>query len=80
MSLDQLHDFLLWNLIINYAVLLLWFGVLTFAHDWVYRLHTRWFQLTPQTFDVLHYGAMAIYKIGVLLFNLAPLLALCMLM
>ncbi len=80
MSLDQMHDFLLWNLIINYAVLLLWFGVLTFAHDWVYRLHTRWFQLTPQTFDVLHYGAMAIYKIGVLLFNLAPLLALCMLM
>jgi hypothetical protein len=75
-----MHDFLLWNLIINYAVLLLWFGVLTFAHDWVYRLHTRWFQLTPQTFDVLHYGAMAIYKIGVLLFNLAPLLALCMLM
>jgi hypothetical protein len=77
MSLDQLHDFLLWNLIINYAVLLLWFGVLTFAHDWVYRLHTRWFQLTPQSFDVLHYGGMAIYKIGILLFNLAPLLALC---
>lgn len=80
MSLDQLHDFLLWNLIINYAVLLLWFGVLTFAHDWVYRLHTRWFQLTPQTFDVLHYGGMAIYKIGVLLFNLAPLLALCLIL
>ncbi len=80
MSLDQLHDFLLWNLIINYTVLLLWFGVLTFAHDWVYRLHTRWFQLTPQTFDVLHYGGMAIYKIGVLLFNLAPLLALCLIL
>lgn len=78
MTLDQLHDFLLWNLAVNYIVLLLWFGVLTFAHDWVYRLHTRWFQLTPQTFDVLHYGGMAIYKIGVLLFNVAPLLALCL--
>jgi len=80
MSLDKMHDFLLWNLIINYAVLLLWFCVLTFAHDWVYRLHTRWFQLTPQAFDTLHYGGMALYKIGILLFNLAPLLALCLIL
>lgn len=78
MSLDQLHDFLLWNLILNYSVLLLWFGMLTFAHDVIYRLHTRWFRLTPQTFDALHYGGMALYKIGILLFNLAPLLAICL--
>lgn len=78
MSLDQLHDFLLWNLTLNYSVLLLWFGMLTFAHDVIYRLHTRWFRLTPQTFDALHYGGMALYKIGILLFNLAPLLAICL--
>ncbi|WP_257387208.1 DUF6868 family protein [Tahibacter caeni] len=27
-------------------------------------------------FDAIHYGGMAVYKIGILLFNLAPLLAL----
>jgi hypothetical protein len=78
MTLDQLHDFLLWNLILNYGVLLLWFGMLVFARDTVYRLHKRWFQLTPQAFDTLHYGGMALYKVGILLFNLAPLLALCL--
>lgn len=35
MTLDQLHDFLLWNLILNYGVLLLWFGMLVFARDTV---------------------------------------------
>jgi len=78
MTLDQLHDFLLWNLVINYIVLLLWFGVLTVAHDWIYRLHTRWFNMTMQTFDTVHYAGMAAYKIGILLLNLAPLLALCL--
>ena len=46
------------------------------AHDTVYRLHTRWFRLSRETFDALNYGGMAVYKIGVLLLNVAQLLAL----
>ena len=30
---------LLWCLGINYAVLLIWFGVFVFAHDAIHRLH-----------------------------------------
>lgn len=39
-------------------------------------LHGRWFHLSDNTFDTIHYSGMAVYKIGILLFNLAPLLAL----
>jgi hypothetical protein len=39
-------------------------------------MHTRWFKLSVETFDAIHYAGMATYKIGVLLFNLVPLLAL----
>jgi hypothetical protein len=68
--------FLLWSLGINYALLLVWFGAFTCAHDWMYRLHTRWFRLPVETFDAIHYAGFATYKIGVMLLNLVPLAAL----
>lgn len=76
MSLDQLQAFLFYCAAINYAILLLWFVVFVFAHDWLYRQHTRWFQLTPQAFDALNYAGVAVYKIGIILFFLVPALAL----
>nr|WP_218154542.1 hypothetical protein [Nitrosomonas eutropha] len=39
-------------------------------------IHGRWFHLSDSTFDAIYYGSMAAYKIGIILFNLAPLLAL----
>lgn len=75
MTAISLRDVLIWSLVFNYVILLVWFGALVFAHDWVYRLHTRWFRLSRETFDALHYGGMAVYKIGILLLNLAPLVA-----
>ncbi|MFV3372410.1 DUF6868 family protein [Pseudomonas sp. NY15435] len=79
MPLMDLKPFLLYCTLINYAILLVWFAAFTLAHDFVYRLHTRWFALPVEKFDGIHYGGMAIYKIGVLLLNLVPLLAVCML-
>jgi hypothetical protein len=47
-----------------------------FAYDWLYRMHTRWFKLSVETFDAIHYAGMATYKLGIILLNLVPLLAL----
>ena len=77
MSLETVREFLLWCAVINYGVLLWWFLVFHFAHDWLYRLHGRWFRFSPEQFDAIHYLAMAAYKLGVILFNLVPYLALC---
>jgi hypothetical protein len=76
-NLNELKPILLWCVGINYSVLLVWFGVFTFAHDWIYRLHGRWFKVRVETFDAVHYAGMAAYKIGILLFFLVPWLALC---
>ena len=77
MTIDDFKTFLFWTTVINYGVLLIWFGMFVYAHDWIYRTHTRWFTLTAEKFDVLHYVGMSIYKVGILLLNLAPLVALC---
>lgn len=78
MPINEIKHFLLWCIGINYAVLIIWFGVFVFAHDWMYRMHARWFKLSAETFDAIHYTGLAIYKIGTLLLNLVPLAALCL--
>ena len=77
MDVQVLKSVLLWSTLINYAILMVWFGVFVFAHDWLYGIHNRWFKMPVETFDIIHYTAIAIYKLGVLLLNLTPLLALC---
>ena len=75
MSLTELKHLLVISTLINYAIVTIWFLVFVYAHEALYQLHTRWFRLSPQDFDKIHYAAMAIYKIGVLLLNLVPLIA-----
>jgi hypothetical protein len=79
MNLHVLRGLLFWCAIINYGVLLCWFLVFWFAHDWIYRLHGQWFPMPVEQFNALHYGGMTIYKIGVLLFNVVPYVALLIL-
>lgn len=76
MSIELARDVLLWCAAINYGALLWWFLFFNFAHDWMHRLHGRWFRLSAEQSDAIHYAGMAIYKIGILLFNLVPYVAL----
>ncbi len=41
-------------------------------------MHTRWFRLSVETFDAIHYAGLAVYKIGIILLNLVPFIALCL--
>ena len=76
MTIDLVRDVLLWCTVINYGILLLWFLVFSLAHDWMYRFHGRWFRVSPEQFDAIHYAGIAFYKIGIFLFNLIPYVAL----
>ncbi len=76
MTTNEIEHILLWCVGLNYVLLLIWFGVFVFAHDWMYRLHGHWFKLSVETFDAIHYAGLSVYKIGVLLLNLVPLIAL----
>lgn len=76
MPAPETSRFLLWCLGFNYLVLMLWFALFCGLHDSLYRLHARWFRISMERFDVVHYAGMAAYKIGILLFNLVPWLAL----
>jgi intracellular septation protein A len=75
LNTNEIKSFLLWCTVLNYMVLFIWFGAFVFANDWIRRMHGRWFKLSDEAFDAIHYGGLAIFKIGIILFNLVPLLA-----
>ena len=76
MSIEFSRQVLIWSTVINYGILVVWFLVYVLAHDWLRGLHGRWFHLSRERFDTLHYAVMALFKIGILLFNLVPYIAL----
>ena len=57
------------------VLLLIWFAWFLIAGDWIYQVHSRWFQIPRQTFDAIHYIGMAATKIAIILFFLLPWLA-----
>ena len=76
MTIELTKSVLLWCLLMNFGLLALWFLMFRFAHNWMFALHRRWFQFSPEQFDAAHYTAMANYKVGIILLNLVPWLAL----
>jgi len=76
MNLEVFRKMLAWSLVINYVILIVWFVVFVAAHDQLMGIHQKWFKLSAEQFDSYNYLGMAIYKIGVLLFNLVPYMSL----
>jgi hypothetical protein len=76
MTVEQIRDVLAWCAVINIGLLLWWFLMFALAHDFIYRLHGKWFKLTVERFDAIQYAGMAFFKIGIFLLNIVPYLAL----
>jgi hypothetical protein len=76
MTIEVIREVLAWSAVINYTLLILWFAFFSLAHDWLYRLHKKWFALSVENFDAIHYASMAFYKLCIFIFNLVPYLVL----
>jgi hypothetical protein len=60
----------------NGVLLLLWTAMFIFTPDLVYRTQSKWFSIPRETFDVVMYSFLGLFKIFFLVFNLIPYLAL----
>lgn len=77
MALETIRGILGWSSVINLGLLCWWLIFFIFAHGWLFRLHNRWFRLNLETFDSIHYIGIAFYKIAILIVNIVPYLAIC---
>jgi hypothetical protein len=79
MDIAALRTFFMWCTILDVGLLILAFLVLAFAGDWVYRMHSRWFPMPRETFNVVIYSFLGVMKLFVWVFNIIPFLALVIL-
>ncbi len=76
MNIEQIRDALLYCTIINFALLWLWALLYLLPHDWWYRAANRMFHLSAEQLDTISLAGIIFYKLGIVLFNLVPYLAL----
>ena len=76
MTVELVQNALGWCALINLALMIWWFLMFAVAHDWMHRMHSRWFDISAERFDSIHYAGMAIYKMAIIFFNIVPYLAL----
>ena len=76
MTVEIIRDVLAWCSVINLGILLFWWLWFMLAHDFMYRFHGKWFKLSVETFDAMHYALIGIFKLGIILFNIVPYFAL----
>ena len=79
MTVEFVRQVLAWCSLFNLVILMGWYFGFLMAHNAIYRIHSKWFSLSKETFDALHYGGMGLFKLIVLVFNLIPYLVLRML-
>jgi hypothetical protein len=76
MDIDSITAFFMWCTILNVALLVLSSLICVCAGDWVYRIHSKWFSISRETFNGVIYSFIALYKIFIFVFNLIPYVAL----
>jgi hypothetical protein len=66
----------MWCTLLNVALLLLSSLICLGAGDWIYQIHSKMFSISRETFNVLIYSFIALYKLLVIVFILIPYIAL----
>jgi hypothetical protein len=72
MDIQTLTTFFMWCTIINGGILILWTVFTAFAPDLVYRTQRKWFPIPRETFNVVIYSFLGLFKIVFLVFNVVP--------
>lgn len=76
MDTQMLTAFFMWCTIMNGALLVLWTTMGILAPDLVYRTQSKWFPIPRETFNVVFYSFLGLFKIVFLVFNVVPYVAL----
>jgi hypothetical protein len=76
MDIQTLTTFFMWCTIINGTLLVFWITMCILVPDLVYRTQNKWFPIPRETFNVVIYSFLGLFKIVFLVFNVVPYVAL----
>jgi len=76
MDIQILTKFFMWCTIINGDLLVLSAIMCILVPDFIYRMHSKLFPMPRETFNVVIYSFLGLFKILFLVFNVVPYVAL----
>lgn len=72
MTVELVQAILGWSALLNMGILIWWFLFLSLAHDWTYKMHSRFYVVSRENFDNIHYAGMLIFKLLIFIFFIVP--------
>ena len=75
MTISDIREILGVCSLINIVLMTISFFMLSMMHDWVYRVHSKFFPITESQFNIAIYSFMGLYKVLVIVFNIVPWIA-----
>ena len=69
---DHVVGFLGWCSLLNSGLLIVWGLLIVLGRRRIYSIHTRWYKLSEEEFDRIHYKGILFSKILVIVFNIVP--------
>jgi len=76
MDIETMTRFFMWCTIINGGILILWSIFFLLTPDFVYRLQNRFFPIARETYNLIIYSLLGVFKILFLVFSVVPYVAL----
>ena len=76
MTYEALYEFFKWCSIFNIVIIAWWAVRIMVFPNFVFKMHSKWFEIPREEFNKIHYKAMAYYKLIVIVFNVVPWLVL----
>lgn len=76
MDINRVFQFFQWCTIVNGVLLLFTTFVVMLMPNRIYRLHSRCFSLSRDSFNVIVYAYLGLFKLFFIFFNLIPYLVL----
>lgn len=74
--MEGLKHMLAWCLVIDYSILIVWAVFSLIGREWFGRTWGSMFDIPPEKVRSINFLCIAIFKMGVIIFNLVPYLAL----
>lgn len=76
LDIQTLTRFFMWCTIINGGLLVLWTTLCMLVPELVYRTQSKWFPIPRETFNVVIYSFLGLFKIIFLVFAVVPYVSL----
>ena len=77
--MEKIRKILFWCMLLGFAVLFIWFGMMLFASDAIYSLHSRLWGMdqlfSKEFFMTANFIGIGMWKMAVILFFAIPWLA-----